>query len=164
MGLVFSPRNIILSPEAISNKILLKAYYGYQDLHQAWSNLKPIQMGKDLLADPQLFQNPLNKIGEPSTVLLKKAALEQLGGFDSAFKQLLDLDLWLRMMSRYKIGFVNQKLSSFRLHPDQQTLKNAESGYSDLRNFYQKLYTHPDYSFLSDDLKNLVGRVYKGYL
>ncbi|GCL34679.1 putative glycosyl transferase [Planktothrix agardhii CCAP 1459/11A] len=164
IGLVFSPRNIILSPEAISNKILLKAYYGYQDLHQAWSNLKPIQMGKDLLADPQLLQNPLNKIGEPSTVLLKKATVEQLGGFDSEFKQLLDLDLWLRIMSCYKIGFVNQKLSSFRLHPDQQTFKNAQAGYSELGKFYQKLYTHPDYSFLSDDLKNVIGRVYKGDL
>ncbi|VXD15182.1 hypothetical protein PL8927_380087 [Planktothrix serta PCC 8927] len=164
IGLVFSPRNIILSPEAIANKILLRAYYGYQDLHQAWSDLKPIQTGKDLLADPQLLQSPLNKIGEPSTILIKKEAVEQLGGFDSEFKQLLDLDLWLRIMGHYKIGFVNQKLSSFRLHSDQQTLKNAESGYSELRNFYQKLYTHPDYSFLSDDLKNVIGRVYKGDL
>lgn len=164
IGLVFSPRNVILSPEAIANKILLKAYYGYQDLHKSWTHLQPIQMGKDLLADPQLLQSPLNKIGEPSTVLLKKAAVEQLGGFDLEFKQLLDLDLWLRIMGHYKIGFVNQKLSSFRLHPDQQTLKNAQSGYSELGKFYQKLYTHPDYSFFSNDLKNLVGRVYKGYL
>jgi len=139
IGLVFSPRNLILSEGAEENQALMKVYRGCQNLHQSWTNLQPVQWGWELLSDPNILEIPLNKIGEPSVVLLRREVFQTVGGFDPELRQLVDLELWLRILTRHKVGFVNQPLSHFRLHPQQQTLKNAYSGVSDQVKFYQKL-------------------------
>ncbi|MHC5732932.1 MAG: hypothetical protein ACYTXY_54640, partial [Nostoc sp.] len=87
-----------------------------KDVHKAWSILKPIQSGQELLQDPNILDNPINKIGEPSTVLIRKDIFEKVGLFNSEFCQLVDLEMWLRIMSQYKIGFIDKVLSHFRIH------------------------------------------------
>ncbi|MDE5112526.1 MAG: glycosyltransferase, partial [Trichodesmium sp. St7_bin2_1] len=70
VGLVFSRRRVILEPGAKNNSACIAAYRGTQNLHQDWSNLKTIQLGRDLLLDLNLMKYRLNKIGEPTTVLI----------------------------------------------------------------------------------------------
>ena len=67
IGMVFSPRGITIAADE-SHPILRKASQSIKDLHKSWSNLKSIQPGTELLADPNCLNNPINKIGEPSTV------------------------------------------------------------------------------------------------
>ena len=74
IGMVFSPRGITID-ENESHPILRKASQSIKDLHKSWSNLKSIQPGKDLLADANCLSNPINKIGEPSTVLIASQSL-----------------------------------------------------------------------------------------
>lgn len=60
----------------------------------------------------------------PSTVLIHRCVLEKVGLFDESFEYVEDYELWLRITSRYPIGFVNEKLTLKRGgHPDQLSKK-----------------------------------------
>jgi predicted O-linked N-acetylglucosamine transferase (SPINDLY family) len=149
LGLIFSPRGTFLAREAYSDPTCQAIYYESKDTYKFWSDLQPIQPGRELLADPNLLDNPINKIGEPSTVLIKKEVFERVGLFDPKFCQVIDIEMWFRVMSQYKIGFVEQSLSHFRIHPQQQTRRNAfakEAIVSDYQNFYYKIYESTQYA------------------
>jgi predicted O-linked N-acetylglucosamine transferase (SPINDLY family)/glycosyltransferase involved in cell wall biosynthesis len=157
IGLVFSPRGIVIS-ETESHPILLKASQSIKDLHKSWSNLKSIQPGQELLADVNCLKNPINKIGEPSTVLIPVRVFAEIGLFDSGLSQYVDLDMWWRIMGNYHIGFVDEKLSSLRIHPEQQTWKNFAAGENskDVIRFYKKILNSPEYSFLNPEIKQKI--------
>jgi predicted O-linked N-acetylglucosamine transferase (SPINDLY family)/predicted SAM-dependent methyltransferase/GT2 family glycosyltransferase len=124
IGLVFSPRELFTSTDNLHDAQLL-ANHEAKDLHKAWSKLSSVQAGQELLQDINILENPINKIGEPSTVLIRKEVFDTLGGFDPDLCQLVDLEMWLRIMSQYKIGFIDRTLSSFRIHSQQQTQQNS---------------------------------------
>ena len=157
IGMVFSPRAITIAEDE-SHPILRKASQSIKDLHKSWSNLKSIQPGKELLADTNCLSNPINKIGEPSTVLIAARVFAEIGLFDSGLSQYVDLDMWWRIMGNYHIGFVDEKLSSLRIHPEQQTWKNFAAGenHKDVVRFYKKLLNSPDYSFLNQEIKQTI--------
>ncbi|MEG4232608.1 glycosyltransferase [Microcoleus sp. Pol11C3] len=157
IGMVFSPRGITIAEDE-SNPILRRASQSIKDLHKSWSNLKSIQPGKELLADTNCLSNPINKIGEPSTVLIAARVFTEIGLFDSGLSQYVDLDMWWRIMGNYHIGFVDEKLSSLRIHPEQQTWKNFAAGenHKDVVRFYKKLLNSPDYSFLNQQIKQTI--------
>ncbi|MEG4960848.1 MULTISPECIES: glycosyltransferase [unclassified Microcoleus] len=157
IGMVFSPRGITIAEDE-SNPILRRASQSIKDLHKSWSNLKSIQPGKELLADTNCLSNPINKIGEPSTVLIAARVFTEIGLFDSGLSQYVDLDMWWRIMGNYHIGFLDEKLSSLRIHPEQQTWKNFAAGenHKDVVRFYNKLLNSPDYSFLNQQIKQTI--------
>ena len=159
IGMVFSPRGITIAEDE-SHPILRKASQSIKDLHKSWSNLKSIQPGQELLADPNCLNNPINKIGEPSTVLIATRVFAEIGLFDSGLSQYVDLDMWWRIMGNYHIGFVDEKLSSLRIHPEQQTWKNFAAGenHKDVVRFYKKLLDSPDYSFLNKKIKQKISQ------
>ncbi|GGF79200.1 hypothetical protein GCM10010912_25340 [Paenibacillus albidus] len=68
----------------------------------------------------------LNLIGEPTTVLFKKADLiEPFGVYKGKQYSLLnDLAAWLNLLSKGKAVYIPEELSYFRIHPNQnnQTL------------------------------------------
>ncbi|WP_413165795.1 glycosyltransferase family 2 protein [Capilliphycus salinus ALCB114379] len=161
IGLVFSPREMCFVDEvAETDPDLISVYQDFQNIHQGWSSLQPIQRGEELLSDPHLLKHPINKIGEPSTVLIRREVLDKIGGFDPQLNQLVDLDLWLRILGGYKVGFVNQVLSYFRLHTQQKTYQNiAENVSTDLK-FYHKLYCDPVYDFLPVSVRDRAVCIY----
>jgi len=63
-----------------------------------------------------------NWIGEPSCVMLRRSCLEELGLFNTKMWMCADFELWMRIMHRYDIGFVNEPLSAFRVHPMSATI------------------------------------------
>ena len=79
--------------------------------------MKSIQEGIDLLEDPFLLDEPINKIGEPSNTIISKEHFNKVGGFSEDLKQLLDLDLWFKLSAVGKVAFVDKELSTFRIHP-----------------------------------------------
>ena len=157
IGLVFSPRGIVIDASE-SNPILRKASQSIKDLHKSWSNLKSIQPGQELLADANCLTNPINKIGEPSTVLIAARVFAEIGLFDSGLSQYVDLEMWWRIMANYHIGFVAETLSSLRIHPQQHTWKNFAAGenHKDVVRFYQKLLDSSDYTVLNGEIKQRI--------
>jgi glycosyltransferase involved in cell wall biosynthesis len=124
IGLVFSSREVFLAHGAEKDQGCIQVHQHGQDVHTFWSNLQQIQWGTELLSDPQFFISPLNKIGEPSNVLIKKSVFDGIGLFDEELHQTLDMDMWFRIMCNYKIGFCEPRLVRFRVHPNQASRKN----------------------------------------
>ena len=69
--------------------------------------------------------------------------------------QLLDVDLWLRLMSAGKVLYLDQTLSSFRVHDLQQSVSNMEKGTlsNDFERLYEKLLYSPHFGGLSTKFK-----------
>ncbi|MGI0496809.1 glycosyltransferase family 2 protein [Limnospira platensis] len=153
IALVFSRREMFFDPGSETDPYLMIVYQDFQNLPAGWSQLKPVQWGRDLLSDPRLLEHPINKIGEPTTVLLRGEVCDRLGGFDPHLNQLVDLDLWWRIMAAYQVGFIDETLSYFRLHQHQKTYQNIQEGTDTDLNFFAKVSSHPDYDFLPLNLR-----------
>lgn len=66
----------------------------------------------------------------PSTVMLKKSLLEQVGGFREDFPVCEDYDLWLKLTSLYPIGFIeNPLIKKYGGHADQLSRKYKAMDY-----------------------------------
>lgn len=150
VALVFSPRRIVFEGVKDDASPAWKIAQSCAVLHAGWSELRDIQDGADLLADPCLLQGVWNKIGEPSVVLLQRQALVDMGGFDPNLCQLIDLDMWYRLMTVAKVGFVDEPLSSFRIHDKQLSVGNANSGMAsnDSMLFARKVVNAPFFDIL----------------
>ncbi|WP_281238870.1 glycosyltransferase family 2 protein [Flavobacterium praedii] len=141
IGLVYCKRNIIFDSDNIDHKNWIVIN---KNLHQNWSNLKIKEgfiEGNLYLKDLNLMREPLNKIGEPTAVLLKKECFEKVGYFSKNLKQTLDFEFWYRVMKYYKIGFLDEELVWFRLHPEQATFKNKFSYNDEIAILNKTLYS-----------------------
>lgn len=65
---------------------------------------------------------------DTSDVLVRREALEYVGGFDERYKKYIDWNLWLRLA---KAGYIFQRvpsvLTDYHLHDDQKSLKLEDS-------------------------------------
>jgi glycosyltransferase involved in cell wall biosynthesis len=58
----------------------------------------------------------LNVIGMPSAVLLRRAALDAVGGFDERFAPASDVHLWGKLLARHDLAWLAQPRSYLRIH------------------------------------------------
>jgi glycosyltransferase involved in cell wall biosynthesis len=128
VSLVFARRDILFMAEAARSDVALRMKADCADVHRGFTRLRAFQRGQDLLEDPRLLAAGWNKIGEPSSVLIRRSAFLAIGGFDPAFRQLVDLDLYFRLMSEGMVAFVDESLSAFRVHDRQLSVVQSKSG------------------------------------
>ncbi|BBZ52920.1 hypothetical protein MHEI_46370 [Mycobacterium heidelbergense] len=69
-----------------------------------------------------------NLIGEPTCVMFRRRLALGVGGFRDDVYQLVDLDLWLRLMLRSAICFVPQELSVRTHTAGTATVRNVSTG------------------------------------
>lgn len=69
-----------------------------------------------------------NLIGEPTAVMFKKS--QSVRGFDTRYKQIVDLEMWFHLLEQGKYAYLNEPLCAFRVHNEQQTAKNAKQNAS----------------------------------
>ncbi|MCO6174190.1 glycosyltransferase [Flavobacterium sp. NRK F10] len=125
IGLVFCKRKFIHDQ---TNPQHIEWLERSGSLHQTWKSAdfekNRIMTGRKLLNDENLLQSPVNKIGEPTAVLIRKECFEKVGYFDTRLKQILDYEYWFRIFKKYHIAFVDKELVTFRLHDQQATAVN----------------------------------------
>jgi glycosyltransferase involved in cell wall biosynthesis len=124
IGLVFCRRELLVEPSAKSSPVaqyLLK----HKDLHLGLGPLRPVQPGARLLASRLLLEEPVNKIGEPSAVLFRRDLAISAGLFNEKMHQEVDWEFWLRLISNSRVGFVDETLTTFRVHDDQMSVENS---------------------------------------
>jgi hypothetical protein len=92
-----------------------------------WDRCGPAgrQSGRAVIARC-LEQGCSNLIGEPSVVLIRKEALRR--GFNPAFNQLVDLEMWLSLLEHGDLVYTRECLAEFRRHPGQITAASQQSG------------------------------------
>jgi glycosyltransferase involved in cell wall biosynthesis len=124
IGLVFSQRKLLIEPSAEGDAFttwLLK----YQNLSAALGELKTSQPGASLLRSQNLLHEPLNKIGEPTAVLIRTSVLREVGLFNEKMRQLVDMEMWVRIMAVSHVGYISKPLASLRVHPRRASNRHA---------------------------------------
>jgi hypothetical protein len=48
-------------------------------------------------------------------------------GFDSRYRQLVDLEMWFHLLEQGEFAYVGEPLCAFRVHKEQQSVKNREN-------------------------------------
>jgi glycosyltransferase involved in cell wall biosynthesis len=74
----------------------------------------------------KILRSEANLIGEPSCVMFQRKLLTK--GFDLDFRQLWDVDAWLRLLRKGDMGYVAEPLVGIRRHAKQATRQNALDG------------------------------------
>lgn len=126
VGLAFSPRSILVegSDDAMTRRWLAQ----HSHVHTLFAHLSSINDGRRLFQE-QIARDPFrNWIGEPTAVFLRTALVRKVGGFNRHMKQLVDAELWLRLMCHGDVAFVDKPLATFRLHSESATSRHAHDG------------------------------------
>jgi glycosyltransferase involved in cell wall biosynthesis len=132
VGLVFGPRRVELDGPAQPDDLAWLAQYG--TLHEPLGPLEPVNAGRPLferwLRGILRERGTENWLGEPSAVLLRRSALERVGLFNERLSMLIEVELWLRIVFFFDVGFVDAALSTYRHHSSSATSDLAQSGRS----------------------------------
>lgn len=87
-----------------------------------WDHLGDEGLKPGLETSRRCLREMRNLIGEPSVVLFRSA---QAGnGFNETYRQLVDLEMWVRLLRNGDVIYTKEALAQFRLHPRQQTAVN----------------------------------------
>jgi cellulose synthase/poly-beta-1,6-N-acetylglucosamine synthase-like glycosyltransferase len=104
VGLAFAPRQVVSHNIPWWWRAVSKP-------HIYFLKLREYNHGPSLVAQMALLGAGGNWIGEPTCVMFRRRLALDVGGFRNDIYQLVDLDLWLRLMLRSAVCFVPQELS-----------------------------------------------------
>lgn len=95
-----------------------------------------VKEGVDVIKQCVYLQK--NLIGEPSTVMFRRKSTKR--GFDPSYRQIVDLEMWFRLLEKGRFAYIAQPLTAFRKHPLQQTAKNTDTlhGVDDIFRLYDE--------------------------
>jgi glycosyltransferase involved in cell wall biosynthesis len=96
-----------------------------------------------------------------STVVARKSCFEEVGYFDEKIFIPADWDMWLRLAERYQAGYLEEKLSGYRI-TGSYTMSNMEKGMKEM--FYVLKKAFKRNHVVSQKVKNICyANVYFGY-
>jgi glycosyltransferase involved in cell wall biosynthesis len=98
-----------------------------RDLHRNFDRLGEVNDGTDLLRQYLDALFPSNWIAEPAGVIARRADLLAVGGYHRRLRQNNDVDLWLRLMVRGAVVFIDEPLYTYRLAHSGVTGDSAAS-------------------------------------
>jgi glycosyltransferase involved in cell wall biosynthesis len=128
VGLVFSRREILLDDP--DDPAAQQWKHEHEVLHAGFGRLDAVNDGRALLRRYlPTFGEPefANWIGEPSAVMLRRSAVDRIGGFDERVRQSFDIELWVRLLASHDVGFIDDALVAFRHHGGSLTADIATS-------------------------------------
>ena len=90
--------------------------YSYADLIDTSGNRLPGLYGTDITADPDPTAWMIQYCHPPAmTVVIRRRCLDEVGLFDESLVY-SDWELWIRMLARWKAGFLDQVTAMYRIH------------------------------------------------
>jgi glycosyltransferase involved in cell wall biosynthesis len=120
VGLVFARRRLRIEPpkDPVERKWADEWVQLFGELHVHFGELQPVSDGRALLdryLPAALARSPANWLAEPSGVMVRRACLEEVGGLNLRLRQAVDVDLWLRVLARWDVGFIDEPLFEYRV-------------------------------------------------
>jgi glycosyltransferase involved in cell wall biosynthesis len=112
VGLVFAPRQVELEDESDPDQREWRELYGRPERH--FSGLREVNEGRELLSQYLRAGIPDNWIGEPSCLMVRRSVVERIGLFSPYVNAFNDIDMWVRVMALYDVGFIDEELSVYR--------------------------------------------------
>jgi glycosyltransferase involved in cell wall biosynthesis len=145
MGLVFARRDLVLdddAPPELANNIVKN----YDDPHLKFEDVRSVNDGHALFVQHHARKFHGCCVAEPSSTLIRKAVFHRLGLFNTHMHQACDVEMWLRIMFFYDIGFIDEKLLFFRVHGKSASSANFLQGRSEYDHFwlFEGLLSHPE--------------------
>jgi glycosyltransferase involved in cell wall biosynthesis len=122
IGLVFAAREVFSDDPDDAAWV---AEFG--NAHEHFAHLDRVNDGRPLALE-LLASGFVNWFGEPSAVLLSRKAIERVGMFNPRLRQIVDLDLWLRVALFFKVGFLDDHLVRYRHHGLSLSASNRSTG------------------------------------
>jgi hypothetical protein len=102
-------------PILVEDPELCLAYSDLEVVYDDGSIISSFLSSRPLAASGYVFDQLLQSgFILPSTVLLRRTCLEQVGMFDESMRSHEDIDLWLRMCQRWKVALVRKPLTHRR--------------------------------------------------
>ena len=126
IGMVFCSRDLALDEPDDPASALFARRFG--ELHSRLGPLARVNDGRTVFAAMKRDRFRDNMIGEPTAVMVTREALVKLGLFNVQLHQLTDLEMWLRIESSYRVGFISESLATFRVHGRSASSLNERSG------------------------------------
>ena len=74
----------------------------------------------ELIATSQRIQAP--------SIVVRRTVYEELGGFDRRLDMVEDWEMWIRIASRFPVGFVADTIADYRISPSGTSANEARSG------------------------------------
>jgi len=87
-----------------------------------WENIGSSGIFEGIEAISWSLRSNCNVFGEPSAVLFKRGLVAE--GFDPSYVQVVDWELWIRLLQQGHLAYTTDSLTAFRRHPHQQTERN----------------------------------------
>ena len=117
-------------------------YSGVKEVRNGQTVNKKIRSGRKFLSRKRegwVYQELLrgNMIPAP-TVLVKKECFEQVGMFDPGFESSQDLDMWLRIARKYKIGKLDEALAKYHLDGEDRISESLDKKIQGKQKILQK--------------------------
>ena len=126
IGLVFSARDILVD-QNLDEEFARKWMRNCESLHKCFESLGEFNSRRHLFLQHMRKGFQGNWIGEPSSVLVSKECFRRLGKFNTRLHQVCDVEMWLRVTYFYNIGFIEDKLTAYRIHDKSATFTNFRS-------------------------------------
>jgi glycosyltransferase involved in cell wall biosynthesis len=146
MGLVFSRRDLVLDDDAPPE--LASDLKSHGDPHLKFKEVGSFNDGAALFAQHHAKKFHGCCIAEPPSTLIRKEVFQRLGLFNTRMHQGCDVEMWLRIMFFYDIGFIDETLLFFRVHGKSASSANFLQGRSEYDHFWllEGLLSHPEIS------------------
>jgi glycosyltransferase involved in cell wall biosynthesis len=125
VGLVFSRRDTELEDPADPLAIRWKSKH--ERAHEHFGALREVNSGEALLEAWLGDQLANNWIGEPTNVMMTRECLARIGTFNVHVRERDDMDVWVRAMRFYSIGYVDRPLARFLVQPASDTSSNRRT-------------------------------------
>jgi hypothetical protein len=93
----------------------------YVDGNGKWLGISGAEQYEDGIISDFLARIVIAQRIQTPAMVVKRAAYEQLGGFDRRLGCMEDWEMWIRITAHYPIGFVNEVLAEYRSHSDNAT-------------------------------------------
>lgn len=105
----------------------------------------------------------LNYISQPAT-FWRKEVVDRIGEFDEALRYTMDYDYWLRVGQHYRLWFINEYLTAFRLHPSSKSGSSTEAQFAEDLETARRYVPHPVFARLHTLHNALIMAVYRRML
>jgi glycosyltransferase involved in cell wall biosynthesis len=156
VGLVFARRRVLLDESDAAARAWGERY---ATLHEPFGPLADVSPGRPLfdrwLAGVLREPDAENWIGEPTSVLVRRDAFARVGLFNDRLSQLVDVEMWLRLLFFFDLGFVDEELSGYRHHTQSVSAAHAGNGKSWLERLWliEGLLEHPEIAAAHPELR-----------
>jgi glycosyltransferase involved in cell wall biosynthesis len=164
LGMVFARREFVVD-ETAPPELARELLEHYSDLHLNFDGVQHVNDGRRLFAQHLEKNFTLSCVAEPPSTLIRREVFQHIGLFNIRMRQTCDIEMWLRIMFYYDVGFVDEELLTFRIHGKSASALNRAGNLAKYDRFWmlEGLLSHPEIERENIGMKSWRDNVFSHY-